>query len=91
MKSYAIAAAIAVAMASATGCAVVPVGTANRACELLKIASNEADMAPAWYSDAGQVLYRCGHQDAKAEGELRACYAEARSGYRSRKECEAME
>lgn len=74
-----------------TGCTVVPAGTANRACELLQIASSEADLAPAWYSGAGAVLERCGRENARAEGELRACYAEARNGYRDSKVCEAME
>ena len=74
-----------------TGCTVVPAGTANRACELLQIASSEADLAPAWYSGAGAVLERCGRENARAEGELRACFAEARNGYRGSKECEAMQ
>ena len=74
-----------------TGCTVVPAGTANRACELLQIASSEADLAPAWYSGAGAVLERCGRENARAEGELRACFAEARNGYRDSKECEASD
>lgn len=74
-----------------TGCTVVPAGTANRACELLQIASSEADLAPAWYSEAGAVLERCGRENARAEGEVRACFAEARNGYRDSKECEAMQ
>lgn len=31
------------------GCTMVPAGTAHRACELLRIASDEADLAPARY------------------------------------------
>lgn len=73
-----------------TGCTVVPVGTAHRACELLQTAASEADLAPAWYIDAGTVLERCGRENARAEGELRACFADARNGYRDSKECEAM-
>lgn len=72
------------------GCTVVPAGVANRACELLQIAVSEADMAPAWYLEAGRVLESCGKPDAQAEGAAKACYAEARNGYRDRKECEAM-
>lgn len=71
------------------GCTVVPAATAHRACELLEIATMEADLAPAWYIDAGVVLDRCGRPDAVAEGKARACYAEARNGYRDAKECEA--
>lgn len=76
--------------AVAAGCTVVPAGTANRACELLQTAASEADLAPAWYTEAGAVLERCGRETARAEGELRACFAEARNGYRSSAECEAM-
>lgn len=75
---------------SLSGCTVVPAATAHRACELLNIASSEADLAPAWYIDAGTVLERCGRENARAEGELRACFADARNGYRDSKECEAQ-
>ena len=75
--------------AAITGCTVVPTGTAHRACELLQIASDEADLAPAWYLDAGALLERCGRPDARAEAEAKACYASARNGYRDSKECEA--
>lgn len=74
---------------SLSGCTVVPAATAHRACELLNIASSEADLAPAWYTEAGDVLERCGHKNARAEGETRACYADSRNGYRDSKECEA--
>lgn len=73
------------------GCTVVPAGTANRACELIQIAVSEADMAPAWYVEAGTVLERCGRENGRAEGEVRACFASARNGYRDQKECEAMQ
>ena len=77
--------------AAITGCTVVPTGTAHRACELLQIASDEADLAPAWYLDAGALLERCGRPDARAEAEAKACYASARNGYRDSKECEALQ
>lgn len=73
------------------GCTVVPTVTAHQACELLQIAATESDLAPAWYSSAGEVLERCGQQDARAAGEVRACLAEARNGYRARAECEALQ
>lgn len=73
-----------------TGCTVVPTGTAHRACELLQIASDEADLAPAWYLRTGEVLERCGRPDALAEAETKACFASARNGYRDRSECEAL-
>lgn len=78
------------AMAAASGCAVVPAGEVIRACELLQTATTEADLAPAWYIEAGVVLARCGHPDAIAGGKVRACFAEARNGYRNGKECEAL-
>lgn len=86
MKSIAV---ILCALAMA-GCTVVPAATALSACELLQIASSEADLAPAWYIEAGAVLERCGRENARAEGELRACFADARNGYRDSKDCEAM-
>lgn len=79
------------AMAAASGCAVVPAGEAIRACELLQIAATEADLAPAWYLEAGMALKRCGWDDAIADGKVRACFAAARNGYRDSKECEAMQ
>ena len=71
-----------------TGCAVIP---ASSACELLNTASQEADLAPAWYLRAGEVLEACGQDRAKSDAAARACYAEARNGYRDSKECEAMQ
>lgn len=73
-----------------TGCAVIPTSTAQSACELLNTASQEADLAPAWYLRAGEVLEACGQDRARADAAVRACYAEARNGYRDSKECEAM-
>lgn len=85
------AAVVAVALAAAlSGCTVVPASTAHSACELLQTASTEADLAPAWYLRAGDVLEACGQDRAKADAAVRACYAEARNGYRDSKECEAM-
>jgi len=73
-----------------TGCTVLQAGTTHSACELLQTASTEADLAPAWYLRAGEVLEACGQDRAKAEAAVRACYAEARNGYRDSKECEAQ-
>ena len=73
-----------------SACSVVPVGTVHQACGLLQIASDEGDLAPAWYIEAGGVLARCGKKDAQGEGERKACFASARSGYRDSKECEAL-
>ncbi len=87
MRAAAIALFIAVAL---SGCTVVPASTAHSACELLNTASQEADLAPAWYLRAGEVLEACGQDRAKADAAARACYAEARNGYRDSKECEAM-
>ena len=86
MKKTLIALAVA---ALAAGCTVVPAGTAHSACELLQIASAEADMAPAWYVEVGDLLESCGRKGAKSEAATRACFAEARNGYRDSKECEA--
>ncbi|WP_416406547.1 hypothetical protein RCH27_08695 [Paracidovorax citrulli] len=86
MKSFAIAVCAALALSA---CTVVPTSTAHQACTLLQIATSEADLAPAWYIDAGAVLEQCGQKDARAEGERRACYASAQAGYRDSKSCEA--
>lgn len=82
---------IALMAATLAGCTIVPASTAHSACELLQTASNEADLAPTWYLDAGALLERCGRPDARAEAEAKACYASARNGYRDSKECEALE
>lgn len=87
MRAAAIALCIAVAL---SGCTVVPASTAHSACELLQTASTEADFAPAWYLRAGEVLEACGQERAKADAAARACFAEARNGYRDSKECEVM-
>nr|WP_180317497.1 hypothetical protein [Delftia acidovorans] len=70
------------------GCAVVPAGSAVQARALLDIAAREADLSPAWYIHAGQVLHACGVPDALAQAELAACAAQARNGYSS--DCEVQ-
>ena len=57
------------------GCTVVPAATAHRACELMSTALDEADMAEAWYIEAGQILQACGARDAMARSAIKACYA----------------
>ncbi|MBT9513252.1 MAG: hypothetical protein IV104_12975 [Acidovorax sp.] len=87
MRPTVIAMGLAVALG---GCTVIPVSTAYSACELLNTASQEADLAPAWYLRAGEVLVACGQDRAKADAAARACFAESRNGYRDSKECEDM-
>lgn len=69
------------------GCTVVPASTTRQACSLLQTASDEADMAPAWYLQAGALLEQCGHQDARPEAAYKACQASRRAGIE--KDCEA--
>jgi hypothetical protein len=80
MKSLLIGAAAVLA-----GCTVVPAGSALQACRVVEIAATEAEMAPAWYISAGQVLERCGVPDARERAEQSACAAQRRNGY----DCEA--
>jgi len=80
MKSLLIAAGFALA-----GCTEVPAGTVHQACRVIEIAAAEAEMAPAWYISAGQVLERCGVRDARDRAEQTACAAQRRNGY----DCEA--
>lgn len=47
----------------------------HRSCELLDIALDEAQMAEAWYIEAGEVLKRCGIENATERAEQKACYA----------------
>ncbi|KAB2906628.1 MAG: hypothetical protein F9K35_00695 [Burkholderiaceae bacterium] len=75
------------AAAALAGCAVVPAGTVHQACELLEIAQREADLAPAWYLRAGDVLQACGVADAQDQARQAACAAQRRNGYAS--DCEA--
>ncbi len=90
MNSLLVTPLILVAAAALSACTVVPFGTAHQACDLLQIASDEADLAPGWYVDAGAVLKRCGREGAIPAAERRACFASSRNGYRDSKECEAM-
>ena len=53
------------------GCARPPAD----ACRLLAIALDEAEMAEAWYIEAGQVLVRCGIPNAAEVAASKACYA----------------
>ena len=76
MKSLLIAAGFALA-----GCTVVPAGSVLLACRVIEIAAAEAEMAPAWYIGAGQVLERCGVPDARERAEASACAAQRRNGY----------
>lgn len=76
--------------AALAGCTVVPAGTVRQACDLIQVASDEADLAPSWYVQAGAVLARCGREGAIPAADRRACFASARNGYRDSKECEAM-
>ena len=71
-------------------CTALPHETARNACNLLQTAADEAVMAPAWHLQAGEVLQACGHPEARAAAEARACYASARDGHRDRAECEAL-
>lgn len=64
-----------VALVVLTGCTVVPTSTARNTCDLLETALDEAQMAEAWYIEAGRVLEACGARDATARAESKACYA----------------
>lgn len=74
-----------------TGCVAVPYPTASRACDLLQIAHDESQLAPGWYISAGEVLEACGKPHARANAEVRACYADRWNGYKTPEECEAKE
>ncbi len=80
MKSLLIGAAAVLA-----GCTVVPSGSLLQACRVIETAAAEAEMAPAWYISAGQVLERCGVPEARDRAEQSACAAQRRNGY----DCEA--
>lgn len=85
----ALAAFAAAGVALLAGCTVVPASTTRQACSLLQTASDEADMAPAWYLQAGVLLEQCGHQDARTEAAYKACQASRRAGID--KDCEALQ
>ncbi|MDX4957942.1 hypothetical protein [Delftia acidovorans] len=76
MKSLLIGAAAVLA-----GCTVVPASTVHQACRVIEIAAAEAEMAPAWYISAGEVLDRCGVSEARERAEASACAAQRRNGY----------
>ena len=63
------------AIALLPGCTIVPVATARQTCDLLDTALDEAQMAEAWYIEAGRVLQACGARDAVERAEHKACYA----------------
>ena len=69
------------AAAALAGCTVVPAGSVLQACRVIEIAAAEAEMAPAWYISAGQVLERCGLPEARDRAEQSACAAQRRNGY----------
>ena len=71
-------------------CTALPHDSARKACDLLQTAADEAVLAPAWHLQAGEVLQACGHPEARAAAEARACYASARDGHRDRAECDAL-
>jgi len=82
------AAILAASVALLAGCTVVPASTARQACSLLQTASDEADMAPAWYLQAGALLEQCGHQDARTDADYKACQASRRAGFD--RDCEVL-
>ncbi len=63
------------AMVLLSACTVVPTATARQTCDLLDTALDEAEMAEAWYIEAGLVLRACGARDAIERAEHKACYA----------------
>lgn len=76
---------VTVVVAVLAGCTIVPAGSVLQACRVIEIAAAEADMAPAWYISAWQVLERCGVPEARERAEQSACAAQRRAGY----SCEA--
>ncbi|MBF5003360.1 hypothetical protein [Diaphorobacter caeni] len=78
MKHQIVRIAIIAALVGLTGCVVVPAKTAANTCRMLDIALDEADMAAAWYVNAGEVLEKCGARDARERAEFRACMKERR-------------
>ncbi|QIL80824.1 hypothetical protein G7047_29305 [Diaphorobacter sp. HDW4A] len=73
MKRILLLIAIAVALIGMSGCTVVPAQSAASGCRLLNIALDEADMASAWYEEAGDVLEECGMTDARERAAFKAC------------------
>ncbi|KQO38104.1 hypothetical protein ASF19_20225 [Acidovorax sp. Leaf84] len=62
-------AALIACMLTVTGCA------SPQACALLDTALSEAQMAEAWYLEAGKVLQACGIPEAMERADSKACYA----------------
>lgn len=88
MKRQVLQIALAAMLVSLSGCVVVPAGTAAKACRMLDIALDEADMAAAWFTEAGEVLESCAMPDARTRAEFKACMTERRDGYT--RECHDM-
>ena len=62
-----------------------------KACELIAIALDEADMAPQWYEEAGKFLKRCGFKKAEMVAKYRACQSEQRLfGDGDRSKCDPL-
>lgn len=72
MKHAAISLAV---MALLTGCAAASPPWTTNACELIGIAMDEAELAEAWYVEAGQVLEVCGAPHAMERAAHKACHA----------------
>lgn len=74
------------AVVALSGCAVTSLAEHGQTCELVRIAMIETDeLAPAWYLEAGDFREtQCGDTVGRARGELMACFAEQRNGYRSK-------
>lgn len=70
-----------------SGCVVVPYGQHAKSCHLIKIALDEADMAPAWYTGAGDIVEACGDERGKAFGLWKMCGASKRNGFDVSPEC----
>lgn len=64
-----------------SGCTVVPMHTASKACDLLDIALAEADMSAGWYASTGETLNQCGVEDAIERAERKVCWAQKRDGH----------
>lgn len=82
---------MALAMLALSGCTITYTSVPDaekKACDVLAIAFDEAQMAPAWYTQAGEVLESCGMSGAREEAIQKSCYAEAWNGYRNADECE---
>lgn len=52
------------------------VSTTSTTCDILAIAFDEGQFAPAWYTEAGLILNKCGYDNAIDLGEYKACSTE---------------